>query len=100
MAAVEKHEERRNSTNFGTFRFGMGSRFRQMASRAKQKKEINEIVGWRNAIAYGDESYARNISLSSVQEKFRIACDLIDYLEKLILQASKSKKIVTAQGKS
>lgn len=65
-----------------------------------RKKEINEIAGWRNAVAHGDEFYARNIALSSVQEKFRIACDLIDYLEKLILQASKSKKFVTAQGKS
>lgn len=67
--------------------------FENWLQEANRRKEINEIVGWQNAIAHGDESHAANISLPSVQEKFRIACDLIDFIEYLVLQVAENSKI-------
>ena len=50
----------------------------------ERKKEINEIISWRNAVAHGQEANARNVSLASVTQKFRIACDLVDFIDKLL----------------
>lgn len=49
----------------------------------ERKKEINEIIRWRNNIAHGKESNTNNVTINSVKQKFRIACELIDYLENL-----------------
>jgi len=51
----------------------------------ERKKEINEIIRWRNDIAHGKEANTNNITTSSVNTKFKIACNLIDFLEGLIL---------------
>lgn len=47
-------------------------------------KEINEIVKWRNDIAHGKEANTSNVTLNSVSNKFRIACDLVDFVEGLL----------------
>lgn len=49
----------------------------------ERKKELNEIISWRNDIAHGKESNTNNVTLGSVSTKFQIACDLIDFLEAL-----------------
>ena len=48
------------------------------------KKEINEIVSWRNNIAHGNEANTNNVTLNSVGKKFQIACDLVDFVEELL----------------
>ena len=47
-------------------------------------KEINEIVSWRSNIAHGNEANTNNVTLNSVSNKFRIACDLVDFVEELL----------------
>lgn len=47
-------------------------------------KEMNEIVNWRNNIAHGNEANTNNVTLNSVSNKFRIACDLVDFVEELL----------------
>lgn len=47
-------------------------------------KEINEIVSWRNHIAHGNEANTNNVTLNSVGNKFRVACDLVDFVEELL----------------
>ncbi|MBD0865935.1 MAG: hypothetical protein GDA36_10225 [Rhodobacteraceae bacterium] len=49
----------------------------------ERKKEINETIEWRNRIAHGEESNTTNVTLHSISNKFRIACKLVDFLEKL-----------------
>lgn len=49
----------------------------------ERKKEINEIIKWRNDIAHGKESNTTNVTISSVKTKFKIACELVDFLEAL-----------------
>lgn len=46
-----------------------------------RKKEINEIVSWRNNIAHGKEAATNNVTLKSINTKFKIACDLVDFFE-------------------
>lgn len=50
----------------------------------ERKKEINEIIRWRNDIAHGKEANTNNITLQSVGQKFQIACDLVDFIENLL----------------
>lgn len=50
----------------------------------ERKKEINEIITWRNNIAHGKESTTNNVTIGSVKTKFKTACDLVDFLEKII----------------
>ena len=49
----------------------------------ERKKEINEIISWRNDIAHGKESNTNNVTLSSVSTKFQVACQLVDFIEAL-----------------
>ena len=49
----------------------------------ERKKEINEIVSWRNNIAHGKESSTNNVTIGSVSTKFVAACELVDFLETL-----------------
>ena len=49
----------------------------------ERKKEINEIIKWRNYIAHGKESNTGNVTLGSVSTKFQIACQLVDFIEAL-----------------
>ena len=49
----------------------------------ERKKEINEIIAWRNSIAHGKESSTNNVTMGSVSKKFKSACDLVDFLEEL-----------------
>ena len=58
--------------------------FEKWLNGSERKKEINEIVKWRNAIAHGKEEDTNNVTLASVASKFKIACDLIDFIEKLL----------------
>lgn len=51
----------------------------------ERKKEINEIIAWRNYIAHGKEFNAHNVTLVSVKTKFIIACDLVNFLDDLVL---------------
>lgn len=52
----------------------------------ERKKEINEIVAWRNSIAHGKESSTNNVTIGSVSTKFKSACELVDFLEALSLE--------------
>ena len=65
------------------FEPGWAEKFESWVDKDERKKEINEIVSWRNSIAHGKESNTNNVTLSSVKEKFRIACQLVDYIEGL-----------------
>ena len=49
----------------------------------ERKKEINEIIKWRNDIAHGKEANTNNVTIGSVRTKFEIACELVDFLESL-----------------
>lgn len=49
----------------------------------ERKKEINEIIKWRNDVAHGKEANTNNITLGSVSNKFKIACELVDFIETL-----------------
>lgn len=49
----------------------------------ERKKEINEIISWRNNIAHGKESNTNNVTLGSVKTKMNVACELVDFLESL-----------------
>lgn len=59
------------------------AKFRAWLEEEERKKEINEIIKWRNDIAHGKEANTNNVTIGSVKTKFRIACDLIDFLEAL-----------------
>ena len=58
--------------------------FEEWLNGSERRKEINEIINWRNAIAHGKEENTNNVTLASVSNKFEIACDLIDYIEELL----------------
>jgi len=58
-------------------------RFDGWVNQNERKKELNEIIAWRNDIAHGKEANTNNVTLGSVSTKFRIACELIDFLEGL-----------------
>jgi hypothetical protein len=49
----------------------------------QRKKEINEIVKWRNSIAHGNEAATTNVTIVSVKTKFKVACELVGLLEKI-----------------
>ena len=58
-------------------------KFDDWVRQRQRKKEINEIIIWRNRIAHGEESNTNNVTLKSVSDKFKIACGVIDFLEEL-----------------
>ena len=58
--------------------------FEAWLSNSEKKKEINEIIRWRNDIAHGKEANTTNVTLQSVDQKFHIACDLVDFVEDLL----------------
>ena len=58
--------------------------FKEWLNGFEKRKEINEIINWRNAIAHGKEENTRNVTPASVSNKFEIVCDLIDYIEELL----------------
>lgn len=58
-------------------------RFDGWVNQNERKKELNEIIAWRNDIAHGKEANTNNVTLGSVSTKFRIACELIDFPEGL-----------------
>ncbi|MGR3366703.1 HEPN domain-containing protein [Sagittula sp.] len=62
------------------------TRFDEWLGQDERKKEINEIISWRNDIAHGKETNTNNVTLGSVSTKFKIACELIDFLEGLPLE--------------
>lgn len=62
---------------------GWSSSFDVWVGENERKKEINEIIKWRNDIAHGKESNTNNVTLGSVLTKFRIACELVDFIEAL-----------------
>ena len=58
--------------------------FKEWVNESERKKEINEIVSWRNAIAHGKEKSTSNVTLQSVNNKFQIACSLVDFIDELL----------------
>jgi hypothetical protein len=58
--------------------------FDDWSSKDERKKEINEIISWRNNIAHGKESSTNNVTINSVGIKFNTACSLIDFLEGVV----------------
>ena len=63
------------------FDTGWFENFNEWVGDDERKKEINEIITWRNNIAHGKESTTNNVTIGSVRTKFKTACDLIDFLE-------------------
>lgn len=61
-----------------------GNNFETWLDKDERKKQINEIISWRNRIAHGEEANTTNVTLVSVTEKFKIACDLVDFIEESI----------------
>ena len=57
--------------------------FWEWVGQGSRKKEINEIISWRNRIAHGEVSSTNNVTLVSVTKKFHVACEVIDFLEQL-----------------
>lgn len=62
---------------------GWAEQFNQWISKGERKKEVNEIIRWRNDIAHGNESNTNNVTRSSVSNKFKVACDLVEFIENL-----------------
>lgn len=58
--------------------------FNDWLSESERRKEINEIISWRNEIAHGRESNIGSVTLPSVANKFQIACNLIDFIDELL----------------
>lgn len=67
---------------------GWATEFDSWIKKKERKKEINEIIKWRNDIAHGKEANTNNVTISSVEKKFSIACDLVDFLENLAQDAA------------
>ena len=60
-----------------------GERFEAWTRESERKKEVNEIIKWRNDIAHGNEANTNNVTKASVAQKFKVACDLVDFVESL-----------------
>lgn len=60
-----------------------GVKFDSWIKTDERKKEVNEIIKWRNDIAHGNEANTNNVTRGSVASKFKIACELIDFVESL-----------------
>lgn len=61
-----------------------GREFEAWVSVDERKKEINEIITWRNHISHGEEAKTNNVTLHSVKSKLRVAIELVDFLETLV----------------
>ena len=73
ISEILGHFDTRWSENFATW----------IDEKEERKKEINEIVAWRNSIAHGKESSTNNVTIGSVATKFSSACELVDFVEEL-----------------
>jgi len=60
-----------------------GEKFTGWVNEDERKKEVNEIIKWRNDIAHGNEANTNNVTRGSVLSKFKVACDLVDFIERL-----------------
>lgn len=49
------------------------------------KSEINSLIASRNDIAHGKEANTTNVTLRSTRNRLRIALELVDFLEGLVL---------------
>jgi len=63
---------------------GWSKKHEEWSNENQRKKEINEIITWRNDIVHGKESNLNSITLVSVKDKFKVACDLVDFIEDLL----------------
>lgn len=61
--------------------------FEEWLKDSERKKEINEIIAWRNNIVHGNEANTNNVTLVSVNEKFQVACDLVKFIEEKLSPA-------------
>jgi hypothetical protein len=50
------------------------------------KSEINSLISSRNDIAHGKEANTTNVTLRSTRNRIRIAIELVEFLEGLVLQ--------------
>lgn len=62
---------------------GWGEKFDSWVKADERKKEVNEIIKWRNDIAHGNEANTNNVTRGSVANKFKVACELVDFVEGL-----------------
>lgn len=60
-----------------------GEKFDVWIKEDERKKEVNEIIKWRNDIAHGSEANTNNVTRGSVASKFKVACELVDFVEGL-----------------
>ena len=68
----------------GNFDDNWRASFENRLNDGERVREINEIVKWRNDTAHGKEANTNNVTLNSMKNKFRIACDLVDFVEELL----------------
>lgn len=56
-----------------------------IATGDQYKSEINSLIASRNDIAHGKEANTTNVTLRSTRNRLRIALELVEFLEALIL---------------
>lgn len=65
---------------------GWAARFDEWIVTGDQyKSEINSLIASRNDIAHGKEANTTNVTLRSTRNRLRIALELVEFLETLIL---------------
>lgn len=70
------------------FEHSWGVRFVEwLAANDQYKSEINSLIGSRNDVAHGKEANTTNVTLRSTKQRLKIAFEVVEYLEGLILSA-------------
>lgn len=68
------------------FDHSWGAEFDQWVAAGDQyKSEINSLIASRNYIAHGKEANTTNVTLPSTRKRLRIALELVEFLEGLVL---------------
>lgn len=69
-----------------SFDHSWGTSFDQWIAAGDQyKSEINSLIASRNDIAHGKEANTTNVTLRSTRNRLRIALELVEFLEELVL---------------
>ena len=55
-----------------------------IAEEEDRKKDINDIVTWRNRIAHGDDANTTGVTIASVRTKYQTVKKIIDKIEEMI----------------
>lgn len=58
-----------------------------LSANDQYKSEINSLISSRNDVAHGKEANTTNVTLLSTKQRLKIAFEVVDFLELLILTA-------------